>query len=150
MDTPVPVLLTLIGFGITIALFLMKMWDNNSKFEKNQKKEGEQFKLDQEKNYVQFTTATNLRLTALEKELVALRESIVTNRNDILKTYEKYKDETVRHTAEFRRETKEALTDNKVEHGELKQVLTNVKENLDFIRGKLSTKKEKEEREGSL
>lgn len=34
-----PVLLTLIGFGITIVIFLIKMRDNNRKFEKSQAKE---------------------------------------------------------------------------------------------------------------
>ena len=141
----VPILLTLIGFGITIALFLIKMWNTNLKFREQQEDSANKFKIEQEKNYIQFTVTTNLRLAALEKELVALRESIVTNRNDIMRTYEKYKDETVRHTAEFRRETKDALIENKTEHQDIKTVLTGMKENLDIIRGKLSTKKERDD-----
>jgi hypothetical protein len=138
-------LLTLIGFGITIAIFIIKIWDNNAKFNKEQTKDAEEFRIDQVRQYTEFQTTTNLRIANLEKEYAQLAESIVTNRNDILGTYQRYKDETVGHTLEFRSETKEALSDNKLEHGELKTALLNVSKSVEFIKGKLSTAKERKD-----
>lgn len=133
------------GFGVTIAIFIIKIWDNNVKFKAKQDKESSDFRIKQEKDATQFQTTTNLKLIEFEKELTILKSSIQLNRTEIIDTYQRYKEETINHTLEFRNETKEALHENKVEHADIKTTLGDVSKSLEFIKGKLSTAKERKD-----
>ncbi|MFA6916979.1 MAG: hypothetical protein WC222_11320 [Parachlamydiales bacterium] len=131
------VLLTLVGFAITILIFITSQIIANSKFKRKQ-----------EATTLQFTIETKIKLASFERDLIVMQEKINMNRQEIIDTYQKYRDETIRHTTEFRNETRSALDENRMEHKSLKVFMENIKENLDFIRGKLSNKKEREENGG--
>lgn len=125
------VLLTLIGFAITITIFIITTLNSNNKFKQSQ-----------QLAYNTFETETRLKLVALEKELTKLKENIDTNKTEILTAYQNYKTETIQHTLEFRHETKQILNENKLEHNDIKSILGDVCEDVAFIRGKLSSAKE--------
>lgn len=121
------VLLTLIGFGITIAIFILGMWNSNVKFKRQQ-----------EMSYVKFETETRLKLAEFNRELVALKDKIQLNKTEIIDTYKQYRNETVEHTLVFREETNASLKENKTDHAEIHNRLTTVLSDLSFIKGKLS------------
>jgi hypothetical protein len=121
------VLLTLLGFGITIALFIIGVWNSNAKFKRKQ-----------EISYKCFETETRIKLTDFNRELTALKERIQFNKAEIIDTYKQYKNETVENTLIFREETNTSLKENKSDHAEIHNRLTTVLSDLSFIKGKLS------------
>lgn len=121
------VLLTLTGFGITIFIFAIGLFNSNAKFKRRQ-----------DLSYAKFETETRLKLASFERELTELKKSIDNNKIEILAAYQAYKNETIQHTLEFRNETKHSLEDNKHEHSEIKVILGNVCEDIAYIRGIIS------------
>jgi hypothetical protein len=121
------VIIALLGFAITIVLFIVSQFNSNQKFKRNS-----------ELAYAKFETETHLKLAEFNKELTALKDKIQLNKTEIIETYKQYRNETVEHTQLFREETLLSLKDNKTDHAEIHDRLTTVLSDLSFIKGKLS------------
>jgi hypothetical protein len=119
-------IISLIGYAITLAIFILTQWGINSRFKRKQENE-----------YIQFQTTTNLKLAEFNEELAAIKSQVQLNKSEIIDSYRRYKAETLEHTKEFRAETAIALKENKDDHTAIYTILTTALKDLAFIRGKI-------------